>query len=187
MNRGNWLFWKKCSEKYSRYFNSPSKVLEMGSYNVNGTVRDHFSVDEYIGIDWRDGPCVDVVSLAHEVRFPYRFDTVISASMLEHDPYWWESLDNMVKHLQHDGIIILTWGPALNKQHGLKTAPDRKFHALKAGALIRHLEKCWDMYIHEFSYEPWRKTCIADLVAFNDRKFAMGDRVVEELMEEDKV
>ena len=63
MHQANEDFWQYCSEKYEKYFNKPSTVLECGSYNINGTVRDFFDVDFYIGIDWRPGSCVDVVAL----------------------------------------------------------------------------------------------------------------------------
>ena len=63
-------------------------VLECGSYNVNGSVRDLFTAREYVGLDWRPGPGVDVVSLVHEYQPGRMFDTVISTEMLEHDPHW---------------------------------------------------------------------------------------------------
>ena len=43
-------------------------VLECGSYNVNGSVRGLFAAREYVGLDWRPGPGVDVVSLVHEYQ-----------------------------------------------------------------------------------------------------------------------
>ena len=67
-------------------------VLECGSYNVNGSVRDLFTAREYVGLDWRPGPAVDVVSLVHEYQPGRMFDTVISTEMLEHDPHWRESV-----------------------------------------------------------------------------------------------
>ena len=37
---------------------------------------------EYIGLDWRPGPGVDVVGLVHEYQPGRLFDTVISTEML---------------------------------------------------------------------------------------------------------
>ena len=51
-------------------------VLECGSYNVNGSVRGLFAAREYVGLDWRPGPGVDVVSLVHEYKPGRQFDTV---------------------------------------------------------------------------------------------------------------
>ncbi len=64
------------------------RTAEFGSFNVNGTVRILFDCDHYVGIDWIAGPCVDVVSLAHEVNFQYQFDTIITASM----PFLFDSI-----------------------------------------------------------------------------------------------
>ena len=57
-------------------------VLECGSYNVNGSVRGLFVAREYVGLDWRPGPGVDVVSLVHEYQPGRKFDTVITPRCL---------------------------------------------------------------------------------------------------------
>ena len=207
MHFENRLFWQRCSERYPRYFNDPSKVIEFGSYNINGTIRDWCKCSDYTGIDWIAGPCVDLISLAHEVPFGSEaFDTVLSASMLEHDPYWEKSLAKMVEVMKEDGIFAISWGAARNPTHCLETAPDGKFHPLKAGLVLNHLQAL-GLYIHEFQYE--RTICLEHndeefivthkvrenlmygmgevvLVAFKDKKYATGDRVMESLIEEDK-
>jgi len=53
-------------------------VLEVGSLNINGTVRDFFDAEEYIGIDIGEGPGVDVVSGGHKYKSKKKFDCVIS-------------------------------------------------------------------------------------------------------------
>jgi len=91
--------------------------------------------------------------LAHEVPFgPETFDTVVSASMLEHDPHWMKSLNKMVGVMKQDGIFVISWGAGLNGPHGLDEAPDGRFHALKASYVINLLE-IFGLYIHEFQYE----------------------------------
>jgi hypothetical protein len=196
MHKSNRLFWQYCKDSYPEYFAGDIKVLEYGSYNINGSVRDYFgSVQKYIGIDWRVGPGVDLVSLAHNVDLPECFDTVISASLLEHDPYWSESLDNMVMHLDYNRILILSWGAALNAEHCLLEAPDGKFHALKAELV---LTKIFDLglYIHEFSYEGSKfdvhccrkqgqgmgEVC---LIAFKNRDLAIGPQLIDKFLPED--
>lgn len=191
----NRRFWMMCVEKYHRYFHNCPRVLEVGSLDVNGTLRDYCEgIETYIGVDWRPGPCVDVVSLAHDMKFAEPFNSVVSASMLEHDPYWYKSIPNMVNMMRDDGILVLSWGGADNKPHCFEAAPDGKFHALPAGNVTRLLEKL-GMYIHEFRYESsFAKDtdtvkqpmgCIG-LVAFKGKSHAMGDRVVEEMTEADK-
>lgn len=146
MHKANDVFWKFVSDEFPTYFKD--EILEFGSYNINGTIRDHFKDSKkYIGIDWRPGPCVDLVGLANEVKFDFKSKAVLSASMLEHDPFWRDSLDNMINCLKPDGILVLTWGSARNLVHCLVEAPDGKFHCLKADLVIQRLiDKGFDIH-----------------------------------------
>ena len=153
MHYANRLFWRRTATRYPRWFASPSRVLECGSFSVNGSIRDHFTATDYVGLDWRPGPCVDLVSLTHEAPFgPASFDTIASASMLEHDPYWRESLGKMYAMLKPDGLMALSWGAMRNNPHEFATAPDGLFHALAAGKVIDAL-RTLGLHIQEFEYE----------------------------------
>lgn len=92
---------------------APLRTLELGSRQVNGTVRGLFS-GEYVGIDLADGSGVDIVMSANALTFPdASFDTVVSTSMLEHDPAFWRTLPEVGRVLRPGGIFILTtvsWG-----------------------------------------------------------------------------
>lgn len=201
MHWGNAKFWEQCAEKYPRYFSGPNRILEVGSYNVNGTVRRFFSgYQQYVGVDWRPGPCVDVVCMARDMQFEEPFDVVISASMLEHDPTWKESITKMVECLRPDGILLLSWGGAQNSPHELYTAPDGNFHALRAGYVLDLLSSL-GVYVHEFMYEtntPFMKKMSLTLhkgsgsqgsvvlVAFKEEYYAVGDSIIDELLPEDR-
>lgn len=152
MHEANERCWYGIKERYAEYFND--NILEVGSYNICGTVRDIFEADceEYIGIDWRAGPGVDVVTLAHDMSFPKQFKAVISASMLEHDPYWEQSIKKMVEYTRPDGILVLTWGAANNLPHCFEEAPDGEFHCLK-GDLVRNLVTEIGFTIVEWVYD----------------------------------
>jgi len=170
MHESNACFWRHCKTKYAKYLNNPRATrLEVGSFNVNGSLRVILGKSkEHIGVDFRPGRCVDVVCLAHEMDFGRQFDAVISASMLEHDPYWKSSIKNMLSHLKDDGILVLSWGAAKNKPHGGWETPavpevsdadkvsdvekGKSFYSLPAGRLISHLESL-GVYIHKFHYE----------------------------------
>ena len=158
MHKANILWWRHCVELYPRWFIGPNRVAEFGSLNVNGSVRQFFSgQSEYIGIDWRKGPNVDLVSLAHKVKLPKDFDTIISASMLEPDPYWDRSIERRVRHLGPRGGLFLSWGAARNNPHRFETAPDGKFHALPAWNVISKVREL-GLRVQEFRYEhlsPW--------------------------------
>lgn len=85
-------------------------VLEVGSYNVNGSVRDIFSGD-YIGIDINEGPGVDTVLSAHQLVQAFdvsSFDVVLCCEMLEHDPHPQKSMREMGKVLKSEGYLIVT-------------------------------------------------------------------------------
>jgi len=200
MHKSNRLFWNYCSKKYPSYFNGPNEVLEVGSCNVNGSVREHFiNFKEYVGVDWRAGPGVDVVCLAEDINFNRQFDVVVSCSMLEHDPHWDKSVQNMLNHLKESGILLLSWGAAFNPPHCEETAIDGEFHGLPAGYVINLIQQK-GIYVHEFRYEgrlPFVKQrhCIKSkagpgmgevcLVGFKDKKYAIGDSINDILLSED--
>lgn len=185
MHPSNMAYWKHAKEKYPRYFANPSKVVEFGCCNVNGTVRVLFDCDTYIGVDWLKEPDVDVVSLAHEYKPGFQFDTIISSSMLEHDPYWDKSLANMISMLKDDGILLLSWGGALNGEHCLWSAPDGKFHAL-AGDKVLNLLREAGMFIDEFRYEnqfmgdgPKVFGQYLALIAFKDERYSTPPHIID--------
>lgn len=92
------------------------KVLEVGSYDVNGSVRpfvEGFKPETYIGTDFIAGPRVDAVVSAEDIVETYgknSFDVVISTEMLEHAEHWRECVNNM-KDVTKDLLIITTRGP----------------------------------------------------------------------------
>jgi SAM-dependent methyltransferase len=84
-------------------------TLEVGSFDVNGSVRALFAGGEYIGVDMREGPGVDQVAEAKALPFDDgRFDVVVSTEMLEHDPTFWLSLPEMARVLKPGGHLVVT-------------------------------------------------------------------------------
>jgi SAM-dependent methyltransferase len=164
MDPANLAWWESVRRAHPDAFHR-RRVLEVGSGNVNGSVRHFFTECDYTGVDWRAAPDVDVICLAHDMAFEQPFDVIISASMLEHDPYWRASLDRMVDLLKPDGILMLSWGAAHNPEHNHDTAPDGLFHALPvrpvldllAGRGLR-LERC--VYAKQVAVEgSWGEAC----------------------------
>lgn len=98
--------------KYPALFHG-TRVLECGSrIGGGGSIGNLFADCEYTGLDAQPGNGVDVVGLAHEYQPGRSFDVVVSCQMLEHDPYWRESVANMVDILEPGGALILSWaGP----------------------------------------------------------------------------
>lgn len=93
-------------------FQPQAPVLEVGSYDVNGTIRDLFPQEGYLGLDKREGPGVDLVSdvvLEHRGELARQFNTAICVETLEHvtDPR--QALFRMHSYLAPGGLLILTW------------------------------------------------------------------------------
>ncbi len=97
------------------------KILEVGSLDMNGSVRQFFlDADEYIGIDQDGGKSVDVVMNAHDIdkNFnPESFDCVICCETFEHDPAFWISLEAMRWVLKPGGWMIISMPSLGQKLH----------------------------------------------------------------------
>jgi SAM-dependent methyltransferase len=90
-------------------------ILEVGSYNVNGSVRPIIVAHKparYIGVDFsaQDG-FVDFVLPAEKLvqRFGEGvFDIVVSTEMLEHAEHWKIVIDQMKRVLRFGGLMVVT-------------------------------------------------------------------------------
>ena len=103
-----------------------ARVLEVGSLDINGYVRELFSGCDYTGVDLELGPGVDLARQGQLVDFPSgHFDTTISAECLEHNPYWRETLANMFRMTRPDGLVLMSCATRGRKEHGTsRTNPD---------------------------------------------------------------
>lgn len=90
------------------------KILEVGSYNVNGSMAEYVKTlgpKSYLGVDLSEGGGVDQVLNAEDLVKEFgkaSFDVVISTEMLEHVVNWKACITNMKQVLKPGGIIILT-------------------------------------------------------------------------------
>ena len=95
------------------------KVLEVGSLNINGTLRNEFKDCDYTGIDLGEGRDVDVVCGGQEYDAPDNFfDSCISAECFEHNPYWKETFLNMVRMCKPGGLVLFTCATEGRAEHG---------------------------------------------------------------------
>ena len=108
----------------------PLSVVDIGSYDVNGTYRPLFAHEgwRYIGVDLEQGPGVDVV-LTSPYRLPMKSDSVdivVSGQAFEHVEFFWLSFSEMLRVLRPGGMIFLI-------------APSR-------GPEHRYPQDCWRFY-----------------------------------------
>jgi hypothetical protein len=117
-------FVEKLKNHLPKYFNQKS-VLEVGSLNVNGTLRDFFTECRYIGIDVSPGNEVDVVCEGQNYNAPNNtYDVVSSAECFEHNPYWFETFQNMIRLCKDGGLVFFTCATDGRPEHGTsKTTP----------------------------------------------------------------
>jgi SAM-dependent methyltransferase len=96
------------------------RIIEIGSYDVNGTVREIFAGNkEYVGVDLTPGPGVDRVGFGHDVDAPDgSFDIAISGACFEHDPMWRETFANMVRLTRPGGLVAFTCASRGRPEHG---------------------------------------------------------------------
>lgn len=90
------------------------RVLEVGSFDVNGSVRPYvMSLEpfEYLGVDAQPGKGVDKVADCENLAADLHddtFDIVISTEMLEHVRDWRKAMIGLVDVVKPDGLLLIT-------------------------------------------------------------------------------
>jgi SAM-dependent methyltransferase len=113
MHRSSYLRMEWFERKYASNVSSKKqKILDVGSFDVNGTYKDIFPLEHYIyeGLDMEEGPNVDIVP-----KNPYswkeikkdEYDIVISGQAFEHIEFFWITLSEMVRVLKKDGLMCI--------------------------------------------------------------------------------
>lgn len=112
------VFFKQVRKTFPDYFKD-SAVLEVGSLNINGTIRDLFTDCHYIGCDLAEGPGVDIAVQGQDLDFPDgSFDITTSAECFEHNPHWRETFLNMKRMTITGGLIAFTCAGKDRPEHG---------------------------------------------------------------------
>ena len=65
-------FFMSIKNKFPEMFNGVS-VLEVGSLDINGSIRNLFDATIYIGVDLEEGPSVDVIGQGQELSYDDKF------------------------------------------------------------------------------------------------------------------
>ena len=114
-------------------------VVEIGSADVNGSIRPFFAGSEYSGVDLAPGPGVEIVASGDEVALPDgSVDLAISCECFEHNPKWRETFVNMHRMTKPGGVVAVTCASRGRLEHGTtRTRP-----AESPGTIARG----WDYY-----------------------------------------
>ena len=95
-------------------FDLPEPILEIGSLQVPGqeaiaNLRPLFGHKEYMGVDARPGPGVDVVADVEALpQADASVGTVIAMNTFEHVPRFWRGFDEIYRVLRPEGMLLVS-------------------------------------------------------------------------------
>jgi SAM-dependent methyltransferase len=177
------------SEQLAPFFQS-NRVLEIGSLDINGSVRTFFSGCEYTGLDVAEGEGVDVVCEGQKYDAPdASYDVVISCEVMEHNPYWSETFQNMIRLCHPGGLVIMTCATVGRPEHGTEKS--------RPGGSPLTVELGWNYYRNlkdkdfesvsdlasSFSFHKfWTDWNHFDLIFLGLRKGVQADPATEKLL-----
>jgi hypothetical protein len=113
-------FFERLSAAYRGQFLDAKRILEVGSQNINGSVREFFpDTREYLGIDLGMAPCVDWVVPGELVELPDHWaDITVSTECFEHCNNWKQVFLNMIRITSIGGLVIITCAGIGRDTHG---------------------------------------------------------------------
>jgi len=154
-------------ESLAAFGSTPLRVAELGSYVMHGhDPRVLFPGSEYVGVDARQGPGVDVVGIAHEwSRWAPPVDCVLSLQALEHDPHWTETLEGAVCLLRRGGLLVVTCAGPGWVTHDTDASPEPGWYRNVSAEEILHVARreavrlglTWS---HEDARTVSRRSCV---------------------------
>ena len=114
-------FVKEFKEFYiNNGFNKDINVLEIGSLDVNGNIRNLFNfTNDYTGIDLEKGPNVDIVLDGTDIdKLNKNFDIIISCECFEHAKNWKIIFKKMCEISKPDSFIVVSVASTGRVEHG---------------------------------------------------------------------
>lgn len=160
----NLEFFKETFMAFSEFIKSGKflGIIDLGSLDINGGPHKFISKDtRYVGVDLGYGPNVDLVSPIELLDLPsLSFSIAISSEMLEHNPFWRESLYQMVRLTEPGGLVIWSCAGIGRPEHGT-TKSDKGSAAPFVTAMGREHYKnisareAQNSYNHELWFDHW--------------------------------
>lgn len=153
MHKSSFLRMGRLIKYYEPFFhksNGKINVLDIGSYDVNGTYREILDVSQYCytGLDMEPGKNVDIVpkDMYHWNEISDQsFDLVISGQVFEHIEYPWLTIREIARVLKPSGFCIII-APNAGTEH---KAPKDCYRYFADG--LAALAKWADLKVHHTS------------------------------------
>jgi SAM-dependent methyltransferase len=113
-------FFERLNSSLTTHFNEAMKILEVGSQNINGTVRHFFpAANNYLGIDLGIADSVDWVIPGELIELPDGWaDITVSTECFEHCRDWNNVMLNMIRITKSRGLVIITCAGSERPTHG---------------------------------------------------------------------
>jgi polyhydroxyalkanoate synthesis regulator phasin len=113
-------FFEQLAILFPDHFIDNVNVLEIGSQDINGTVRDFFQPNaNYLGLDLGIAKGVDWTIPGELVELPDQWARVcISTECFEHAATWVQILLNMIRITQENGLLVLSIAGHGRASHG---------------------------------------------------------------------
>lgn len=118
-------FVRRLAQEMPQFFVG-QRVLEVGSLDIRGSIREFFVNCEYVGVDVGAGKGVDLIAEGQLLDFPSgHFDVAISCEAMEHNPFWVETFANMLRMTRPGGLVVMTCATTGREEHGTsRTTPE---------------------------------------------------------------
>jgi SAM-dependent methyltransferase len=136
-----------------------TRVAEVGSLDINGSIRSLFNDCEYTGYDIGPGDGVDEVCAGQSIDRPSGwFDVTVSAECFEHNPYWVETFSNMLRMTRPGGLVAISVATTGRAEHGTPrtSAAHSPLTVGKGGADAVYYRNLTDAdFLAAFNLEGW--------------------------------
>lgn len=137
-------------------------VIEIGSRDINGSVKPHFPNAIWTGLDLYPGPGVDFAIDALDYEPADRVDLVVCCEVMEHSAQWTELIDQAWEWLLPKGRIIITCaGPGRDPHSAIdggQLHPDEYYANISQQEMREALEFATFQNIEVSGNEYWKDT-----------------------------
>ena len=148
-------FFEVLSKLYPQHFLN-GRVAEIGSLDINGSIKQFFKSSEYTGYDLQLGKGVDRAEQGQLISSPTGYyDAAVSAECFEHNPYWVETFSNMLRITKPGGAVMFSCASTGRQEHGTSRtgAADSPFTSSVGWNYYKNLDA--NDFIETFNMAGW--------------------------------